>query len=86
MAPLLALVALWYSPSVYPSEAGTPLLGGYPDTTTKTLRHRGTKKNETRLSLWTTETIVRLRRREPRDLVYIPIMNPLMLLSHGMLT
>src|SRR6266576_41158 len=39
----------------------TIMLGGYPDTTTKTLKHRSSRKNETRLRLWMTETIVRLR-------------------------
>ena len=62
------------------------VLGGYPHTITKTLKPRSAMRNETRLCLWTTETIVRLRRKEPRGPVYIYAMNPLTLLSHRMLT
>ena len=64
----------------------TWLLGGYPDTTTKTLKHRGTKEKETWLSLWMTETIVRLRKRELKGFVYISVVNPLTFPSRGMLT
>jgi len=48
----------------------TIMLGGYPHTITKTLNHEKQKENETRLCLWTTETIIRLRSNETTHHVY----------------